>query len=461
MQVSRGATAGTDGRNLTALATRWRPTASGLAAGDVQAWLMRRRQIRDAWISPAKLTVYYCLYLLGILLLHYVYYRLNFDCAAPAAVPWFAGTGGGLRAAALAQGRPGCPAELDWFGAAMLDNYAFLAVLVYPLLIAYLQLTRDIDTRFRDMVLVLAGRGVLRAARDDADEEHLIPLRPRAAAAVRRLNQIELRAVRWGERTGWLVLVAIALSIGVVGLTARQDTGVASWYFVVLGLLHAPLALPIVHTIGARLMRLVWYGIAVHRHRDHGVVPIPLVEHSDLAGGLKPLGDYFLGQAYRICLLSVFIIVATLFLLIKEPISYRMLYVGPQDGVQEILLWVFIGCSAFVLAMQLVGVVVPLWTVHLRMVERKRALLGRAAIMTRRRQRLLAVLSSPRATKSDIERDSARLDAVERWIENYEAFPGWPIPRGDLRNFWVMWGGSISAAFAMLATALFGEGAFP
>ena len=48
--------------------------------------------------------------------------------------------------------------------------------------------------------------------------------------------------------------------------------------------LHAPLALPIVHTIGARLMRLVWYGIAVHRHREHGVVPVPLVEHSDRAG---------------------------------------------------------------------------------------------------------------------------------------------------------------------------------
>ena len=159
--------------------------------------------------------------------------------------------------------------------------------------------------------------------------------------------------------------------------------------------------------------------------------------------------------------MSGFIIVATLFLLIKEPIAYRMLDVGPQDIVHETLLWVFIGCSAFVLAMQLMGVIVPLWTVHLRMLERKRALLGRAAIMTRRRQRLLALLSSPRATNSDIERGSARLDAVERWIGNYESFPGWPIPRGDLRNFWVMWGGSISAAFAMLATALFGEGALP
>ena len=170
MPMSRGAAAGVGGRNPTAPAAGRRPESSGPAAGDVQAWLLRRRQVRDAWISPAKLTCYYCLYLLGIVLIHYALYRINFaDCATPAAAPWFAGADGSLRAAP-AQARPDCPAELDWFRAAMLDNYAFLAVLVYPLLIAYLQLTRDIDTRFRDMVLVLAGRGVLRATRDGATQ---------------------------------------------------------------------------------------------------------------------------------------------------------------------------------------------------------------------------------------------------------------------------------------------------
>ena len=408
------------------------------AMSDVQVRLLRRRQIRDAYISPVKLTGFYCVYLLGIILVHYFYDAVH--CANQSA---------------------GCPVNRDWFRAAMLDNYAFLAVLVYPLLIAYLQLTRDIDIRFRDMVSVLAGRGILRAARNGVDDEQLIPLRPRASAAVRRLDQIELRAVRLGERTGWLVLGCIALAIVLVGWAARRDTGIPGWYLAALGALHAPIALPVVHTIGARLMRLVWYGIAVYRHRSYGVVPVPLVEHSDRAGGLKPLGDYFLGQAYRICLLSAFIIVATLFLLVKDPISYRMLDVGTQDAVHETLVWVFIGCSVFVLAMQLMGVVVPLWTVHLRMAEHKRALLGRAAIMTRRRQRLLALLSSPRATKGSIDRDSARLEAVERWIDNYESFPTWPIPRGDLRNFWVMWGTSISAALGMLATALLGEGVVP
>lgn len=400
------------------------------AASDIQSRLLRRRQIRDAFISPAKLTGFYGLYLIGLLVVHYIYYREN-----------------------SYQG--------DWLRAAVVDNYAFVGIVAYPLLIAYLQLSQDIDTRFRDMVSVLAGRGTLRAVRDGVTEDDLVPLRPSSLAAARQLDQIELRAARLGERTGWLVVAGVAIGIALVGLAAgqqdREGEGIDWWYFVAIGALHAPLALPIVDTVGARLMRLVCYGIAVYRHRAHGVVPVPLVEHSDRAGGLKPLGDYFLGQSARICLLSGFTIITTLFLLMKTPISYQMLGEGLQIAVHQTLFWVLMGCSIFILAMQLLAVVVPLWTVHLRMVERKRSQLGRAAIMTRRRQRLLARLSNPGATSADVDRDSAQLDAVERWIGNYEAFPTWPIPPGNLRGFWVMWGGAISAALGMLATALFGE----
>lgn len=404
----------------------------------VQVRLERRRQLRDAFISPSKLTLFYCAYLIGIILIHFVYGA--FHCSDPSA---------------------GCRADRDWFRAAILDNYAFLAIVVYPLLIAYLQLTQDLDIRFRDMVTVLAGRGVLRTARNGAGESALVPLRPTASEAVQELDRIELGAVRLGEQTGTLVMLAIAVALGAVGVTVGRNSAAPAWYLAALAALHAPIALPIVHTIGARLMRAVYYGAAVYRHRKHGVVPVPLIEHSDRAGGLKPLGDYVLGQAYRMCLISGFVIVATLFLLVKDPIAYRMLGSGEQNAVHQTLVWVFIGCSAFVLVMQLLAVVVPLWTVHLRMMERKREMLGRAAIMTRRRQRLLARLSSPRPASGSLERDGARLEAVERWIGNFEAFPTWPIPRGDLRSFWVMWGGSISAAFAMLATALFGEGADP
>ncbi len=398
------------------------------AASDIQSRLLRRRQLRDAFLSPAKLTGFYCLYLVGILVVHYAY-------------------------------SPSPSGSRDWFRAAVVDNYAFFGILAYPILIAYLQLTEDIDTRFRDMVSVLAGRGTLRAIRDDVSEEQLVPLRPSSLAAARRLDQIELQAARLGERTGWLVGAGVALAIAWVGWSAREGTGISWWYLAAIGALHAPIALPIVDTIGARLMRLVCYGIAVYRHRAHGVIPVPLVEHSDRAGGLKPLGDFFLGQCARICLMSGFTIISALFLLVnvKKPLSYLMLGSGTQDAVHGALLWVFIGCSVFILAMQLLAVVVPLWTVHLRMVERKRSQLGRAAIMTRKRQRLLARLSSPAATGSSIGSDSAQLAAVERWIGNYEAFPTWPMPPGYLRSFWGLWSGATTLAFGILTTALFGE----
>ncbi len=50
----------------------------------------------------------------------------------------------------------------------------------------------------------------------------------------------------------------------------------------------------------------------------------------------------------------------------------------------------------------------------------------------------------------------ARSWAVERWLSSYETFPGLPTPVRSLRNFWIMWGGSIGTAVGMLISAASG-----
>jgi hypothetical protein len=104
--------------------------------------------------------------------------------------------------------------------------------------------------------------------------------------------------------------------------------------------------------------------------------------------------------------------------------------------------------------MQLAGVVLPLWTVHDRMVAYKRSLIGRAAIMTRRRQRLLRTLARADAEADPHPQGEARLAAAERWIGDYEALPTWPVPFSSFRTLWIMWSSSIAAAIGMLVRAI-------
>jgi hypothetical protein len=407
--------------------------ASDAAAANT-SYAFRALETVDRFFTPINSIIFYILNLSGTILISWCYYLFEYEGSA------------------------------DWFRAAIRDNYTFFAILVYPLLIAYVQLTQDIDDGFRDTIVVLAGRRILQAIQIDAGEPRLVPLRLNTRAPLQELDRIEAAARRVGERVGVVILGLLGVVLIALGLAALLNLGMSSpeirsakggipgWFLAALAVLHLPLALPLAYQIGSRLMRLVYYGAAVYQHERHGVLPVPVLGHSDQAGGLKPLGDYFLGQAYRACLISGYLIAAALFLVTNDPITNIMIPSAP--GLHEHLTWVFVGLALLIVGMQLADVVLPLWTVHDRMVAYKRSLMGRAAIMTRRRQRLLRRLARAEAETDSHPQEDAQLVAVERWIDDYEALPTWPVPFNSFRTFWIMWSGSIAAAIGMLIRAI-------
>lgn len=388
---------------------------------------------------PFALLVIYVGYLAAILIVHFAYY-----CQLRPDDCWMieqAATDG-----------------MDWFGAAILDNYAFVAILLYPLMIAYLQLTERLDTDFRDMVVTLAGRGVLQTAPAGAGRP--MALRPGRPEAVRELDRIEAWAAK---RAGMLAAATTLFVLFLVGTVVARWFDAASsslpvWYSATLTGFHLLLAVPCVFLAVSRLGRVFCYGLAVLRHRRYGVEPRPIVEHSDRAGGLKPLGDYFLAQAYRMGLISGYLVLTTLFLLLSSELEPLMLGINHKEVHQSLFRGISV-LTVFVLLIQLLCLLLPFATVHARMVECKRALIGRAAVMTRRRQRLLALLEAKQRTGEDVAAERAQLDLVERWIESYDAFPTWPIPNHSLRNFWILWGGAIGTALSMLISAITSGGA--
>ena len=391
------------------------------------------------WLTyPFTLLLIYIGFLGAMLIVHYVYYWQK--CRN------WTGTDGHACAPCVGT---------DWFGAAILDNYAFIAILLYPLMIAYLQFTERLDADFRDMVAILTGRGVLQTIAEGSGRPRA--LRPARPEMARELDRIETWAADWSRLLA-VVVTIVAAFVAVIGLAPLfKHAPPPWWYYMPLAVFHILLAFPVVSIAASRLGRVFCYGLAVLRHRRYGVEPQPIFEHSDGAGGLKPLGDYFLAQTYRMSLISGYLLLTTLFLLLSGELEPRMLNVDHH----EVHLGLFRGISVltvFVLLIQLLSLLLPFSTVHTRMVEFKRAHIGRAAVMTRRRQRLLALIEAEQRKGGDVAAQRALLDLVERWINSYEAFPAWPIPTQSLRNFWILWGGAILTALSMLISAITGGG---
>lgn len=393
------------------------------------------RPVVQSLPHPLVLLLIYIAYLIANLIVHYMFY-ISKKC-------WSLGISvSSVEADGLCLGS-------DWFGSAILDNYAFIAILLYPLMIGYLQFTIRLDDDFRDTVAMLAGRGVLQTVLEGPGRPRA--LRPPRPAMARELDQLETWAARW---SAWLATVVTvgATCVAVIALYTLLKC-LPIWYSATLAVFHALLAVPVVFIAVARMGRVFCYGLAVLRYRHYRVEPRPILDHSDGAGGLKPLGDYFLAQTYRMGLISGYLILITLFLLLSEDLEPRMLGLEHQSVQQDLFRGISV-LTVFVLLIQLLSLLLPFATVHARMVEFKRALIGRAAVMTRRRQRLLAVVEAKQHRGEDVAAERAQLDLVERWIDAYETFPAWPIPTQSLRNFWILWGGAIGTALSMLISAI-------
>jgi uncharacterized membrane protein len=244
----------------TAVSTsiRSNPATASTSATAITSNLSRILQTVDRFFTPINATIIYILNLTGTILVAWCYHFEHQDSA-------------------------------DWFRAAIRDNYTFAAIVVYPLLIAYVQLTQDIDGRFRDMISVLSGRRILQALQIVDGKPRLVPLRLNAKEPLQDLDRIEAAARRVGEQAGVAILVLLGLVLVALGLAARMNPGMSGggvppWLLAALALLHLPLALPLAFKIGSRLMRLVYYGTAVYQHERHGVAPVPVLGHSDQAG---------------------------------------------------------------------------------------------------------------------------------------------------------------------------------
>jgi hypothetical protein len=269
-----------------------------------------------------------------------------------------------------------------------------------------LWLARGQPERFASMLDRLANRRALRA-----DPE----LTPEAAAELR--DQLDDRARRWSSRGGLLAGSAILVIWSAVGTTRDQDIR-----------LFDELAGPVVGALGGYLVgrvlgRMVSYGLLGHflarRRVRFGVTPW----HVDGAGGLKPLGDYYLYQALLVALPAVFLLVWSLLFLLPD-------FATRYDSWRE----TYLALLGLAIVIEIVAFVAPMWHAHVAMKEAKRDALVVADTELARdidavRTQLEGDLSSDdrSAAQDRLARLTARYDAIETMTT-------WPIDRALRRR---------------------------
>jgi hypothetical protein len=157
---------------------------------------------------------------------------------------------------------------------------------------------------------------------------------------------------------------------------------------------------------------LIAYGIAAGR----AVTFVAEAEHVDGAGGLKPLGDYYLYQALLLALPAAFLLVWSIILI--SP-TWDARYSGWRE-------W-YLGLLGVAICLEIAAFILPLYTVHMSMYQQKRAALADA---DRRLLRRITTLQSELEQQLTSTARAERREQLEDLTASYsriERMPTWPV----------------------------------
>jgi hypothetical protein len=215
------------------------------------------------------------------------------------------------------------------------------------------------------------------------------------------------RSGGWENGTGIVIMLLLA------GLFAYNGTGRVSSAYIVLGAFAGAIG---GFLAGRVIGRSVAYSLAVRSLVRSGRAPRPVPGHPDGAGGLRPIGDYFLYQGALLSIPAFFLAGWSLLFFIPELSekyeNWRSTYVALFAGSVII--------TAF-------AVFAPLWAVHTHMLRKKQSMLAQAdrqvaPEIARLREQLRE--DQPQATR--VRRREKAADLRQEYVD-LATMPTWPL----------------------------------
>jgi hypothetical protein len=225
-------------------------------------------------------------------------------------------------------------------------------------------------------------------------------------------HELDRIAHRWSILGGWCVAVALPATKGLLSDLAHGPSwligpgGANLIFFVVTGA-----------AVGGWAGRMAGYGRLGHVLTKHGLELRVVPGHPDGAGGLRPIGAFYLYQSGMASLPAVYLIVWGLVFLLGGHYRDYLNY-----------LWLL----ALAILAEVLVFVVPMLSVHASMREQRKAFLARA-------DRLSRAIATTQARLDDTgleERDAVKRQLTEL-IERYQTLektPTWPIDRSIRRH---------------------------
>ena len=223
------------------------------------------------------------------------------------------------------------------------------------------------------------------------------------------LATIEHQAATWARLVAFLVATALLGAFLAVLLRTFQPGQLA------LGVLEVGWA----YVAGSVLGRMACYGQlgTLVRKQAIGVRLDPT--HVDGAGGLKPVGDYYFFQAMVAAIPALFL-----------GVWWFLIPLWPRDygAWRE----VYAGLLLVAIPLELLAFLVPLWSFHQLMEQKKAELLTEADQLSREMSETTTALLKPQADEPLLQERLVRLR--ERYWA-IETMPTWPVHARIRRRF--------------------------
>jgi hypothetical protein len=147
--------------------------------------------------------------------------------------------------------------------------------------------------------------------------------------------------------------------------------------------------------------------------------------HPDMAGGLKPIGDFFFFQAAIAGLPALFLAIWLVL------ISFAIF-----PGVERYEIWAgpYAGLLMLAIAIEVTAFILPLWFFHGQMKTQKKLLLKKADELSAEIAELRTALGRDADSATREQHKNALSDMVERW-RALEDCPVWPMDVKMKRRF--------------------------
>jgi hypothetical protein len=251
-------------------------------------------------------------------------------------------------------------------------------------------------------------------------------LRDPAKAADRLENDLERVGDQWSLIGGWVVAAAtlIAFLFALAPSAPSRPSGYVALIFAIIFALIFPAMAGFV--VGRRCGRMVGYGRLTAILNKRGVQLCVVPGHPDGAGGLEPIGAFYLHQSRIASVPAIFLAVWVLLMSLwgRYPIwgHYRQRWLGP-----------YLALLALAILVEVLVFILPMWSVHAVMRKQKVEFLGRADRLSPK----MATIQTRLQEKPSEDRDADKRQLTEL-VEQYkilENTPTWPIDQSIRRRF--------------------------